>query len=579
MTKKLSNVHTFHIPVMGTVFSIDTPLRVAKYGISSVISIVDDVLIEQIRKLYCDKINERFEPVPASAEDARARRITLYLNLMNRLVDRQIAMLKAEAFTEDSDIVKYFEMLPDSPLRSKYLLMVNESDAAKKSAMQDELRSEILPGSIDVNIMTKIDRDIYSRGEKLPPEYAEAMSGLRGFAKSDLNSSVVLSAGMNPRLYTYLTQFDDFYPNESGELKKRVILKVSDFRSAKIQGKALAKKGIWISEYRIESGLNCGGHAFATKGYLLGQILEEFRENKQELIDSNFKQYNHAIEAKGYKPLDTPPPMLVTVQGGIGTAEEAKLMLEHYKVDSTGWGTPFLLVPEATNVDDEHLKKLIDAGDDDVYLSSCSPMGVPFWNLRTSLSESERKRRVREGKPGMICTKGFLMSNTEFTELPICTASIEYQQKKIEQIESQNISEEVVEILKEETYAKTCLCRDLAGSLTNSNATPAICCGPNIVNYSKVFTLKEMIDHIYGRGSVMSNPKRPHVFIKELMLYLDYYKSETHKFSLDISFRTPKYFEEFKENILSGISYYEERVDKVKADLKADFDEIRKCFE
>ncbi len=36
---------------MGTGFTIDTPIKVAKYGISSVISLVDDVLIEQMRNL------------------------------------------------------------------------------------------------------------------------------------------------------------------------------------------------------------------------------------------------------------------------------------------------------------------------------------------------------------------------------------------------------------------------------------------------------------------------------------------------------------------------------------------------
>ena len=42
------SAHTFHIPVMGTGFTIDTPLRVAKYGITTVISLVDDLLIEQM---------------------------------------------------------------------------------------------------------------------------------------------------------------------------------------------------------------------------------------------------------------------------------------------------------------------------------------------------------------------------------------------------------------------------------------------------------------------------------------------------------------------------------------------------
>ena len=73
---------------------------------------------------------------------------------------------------------------------------------------------------------------------------------------------------------------------------------MSDYRSALIQGKYLAKKGIWVSEFRIESGLNCGGHAFATEGHLMGPILEEFKTNKQELIDSLFEIYNAAIIKK-----------------------------------------------------------------------------------------------------------------------------------------------------------------------------------------------------------------------------------------------------------------------------------------
>ena len=49
------SVHTFHIPVMGTGFTIDTPLHVARYGISSVVSLVDDMMIEQMRKYHSMK--------------------------------------------------------------------------------------------------------------------------------------------------------------------------------------------------------------------------------------------------------------------------------------------------------------------------------------------------------------------------------------------------------------------------------------------------------------------------------------------------------------------------------------------
>ena len=101
---------------------------------------------------------------------------------------------------------------------------------------------------------------------------------------------------MNPRLYNYLEKLSQFDANEDGQFNKRVVIKVSDYRSALIQGKYLAKRGIWVSEFRIESGLNCGGHAFATDGYLMGPILEEFKTKKEELVAAIFELYNHEIK-------------------------------------------------------------------------------------------------------------------------------------------------------------------------------------------------------------------------------------------------------------------------------------------
>ncbi len=86
--------HTFHIPVMGTGFTIDTPLSVAKYGISSVVSLVDDALIEQIRKFHCDREGQPYEEIASRDEDPRARRITAYLNLLDRLLTRQVEICK-----------------------------------------------------------------------------------------------------------------------------------------------------------------------------------------------------------------------------------------------------------------------------------------------------------------------------------------------------------------------------------------------------------------------------------------------------------------------------------------------------
>ena len=42
----MKKTHSFHIPVMGIGFTIDTPLKVSPYGMDSVISLVDDILLE-----------------------------------------------------------------------------------------------------------------------------------------------------------------------------------------------------------------------------------------------------------------------------------------------------------------------------------------------------------------------------------------------------------------------------------------------------------------------------------------------------------------------------------------------------
>ncbi|WP_183558845.1 hypothetical protein [Mucilaginibacter sp. SP1R1] len=53
--------------------------------------------------------------------------------------------------------------------------------------------------------------------------------------------------------------------------------------------------------------------------------------------------------------------------------------------------------------------------------------------------EQLRLSRLETGRPGSPCTKKFLVTNTEFTEQPICTASREYQHLKIKQLELLNL--------------------------------------------------------------------------------------------------------------------------------------------
>ena len=573
----MKTVHDFHIPVMGTGFTIDTPLKVARFGIDSVIQIVDDVLIEQMRKFHSERNGEPFEAIADDEDDARARRITAYLNLINLLVERQMDGVRKESFEPGTDLTGYFEMLPNGPLKDSYESMLATSDQDLRTTLQTALVEQMVPGAIDVNIMTKLDRDTYLGKEKRPPEFSDALSGLRGFAMSDLQAAVVFSAGLNPRLFGYLAEFDDFLPDGEGNLRKRVILKVSDYRSAFVQGKYLAKRGIWVSEYRIESGLNCGGHTFPTTGQLMGPILEELREKRPELIETLHTITNDALVGAGRPPLENPLPLRITAQGGVGTFDEHNLLLTHYELDSTGWGTPFLLVPEVTNVDEAHRTKLSQAADDDVELSDASPFGIPFWNLRNSASDLLRKARIAMGKPGSACPKGYLaLHNTEFSEQPICTASRKYVVQKLAHLDQEGYTPEQRAVVEEDVLAKTCLCRDLAGgaelsSGINDDAATAVCTGPNIVNFSKVASLKEMVDHIYGRISLLTNPDRPHMFIREIELYVDYVGQEFRRFALGLSARKESYFSEVKENLRSGVEYYSGLIDRLPVDDRPSF--------
>lgn len=571
-----SRPHQFHIPVMGTGFSLDTPLRIARYGISSVISLSDDILVEQMRKVHCEKNGLEYVEITERDEDARAKRITAYLNLLDNLIAIQVNALQASPFEPGSEITRYFEMLPDSDLKTVYQKMMNESDPTAKAKMQDSLRPCAVPGTIDVNIMTKLDRDRYKNGIKLAPEFADAMAGLRGYARSSVKSSLVFSAGINTRLYGYLSSFDDFFLDKDDVFPKKIVLKVSDYRSAMIQGKYLAKRGVWISEFRIESGLNCGGHAFVSEGSSMGLILEDFKNNKTSLTENLHKLYNKALADQGRPITDNPPDVLITVQGGIGTAEEHTFLLDHYGVDATGWGTPFMLVPEVTTVDPVHLEKLVNASDSDVYLSDSSPMGIPFWSLRDSASEHVRLARLAANKPGSACPKGFLVSDTEFTKVPICRASRVYQKRKLAQLAKSDLTDELRTAMNRAVTARACICHDLGGGVlihhgVNPNATPAVCCGPNIVNFSKLASLEEMINHIYGRLSLLTNPDRSHMFSREISLNIEYLQKEIQRASEGLIEGSVKRFADFKMNLESGIEYYRGLAEQFSTEQKEKF--------
>ena len=554
--------HRFHIPVMGTAFSIATPIKVAKYGIASVISIVDDDLVERMRAYWSRRTGRAYRPIEKDvAADSRARRITAYLDLVAAVVRQEFDALRKAPLRAGSEIVRYLELLPeDHRLKRLY----RRWQARPEPALEAEIRAGLRPGRIEANVMTKVDQPAYHRGRALPVEMNHAHAAVRGFAQSELEGGLCLSAGMNPRLYSYLAQFRDFFADEAGRIKKEIILKVSDFRSALTQGKFLAKKGLWVSEFRIESGLNCGGHAFATPGVLLGPILEEFRRRREELVATLFGVYRTALE-KLKRPVPAEPPALrVTAQGGVGNAFEQRLLIERYGLDSVGWGSPFLLVPEVTVVDDATRADLAEAGEEDLELSGASPLGVPFHVLKKATMGRQMHAWYRSGKPGSPCPKGFLEFNDEYTERPICTASRAYQYRKIREIEARLDGPER-EAAIQRVLERQCLCvglaepAHLAFALEPQMREPtgvSVCPGPNLAYFKGTYTLEEMVGHIYGKKALPLDPNRPHVFVKELRLYQDYLKDlERGRFGSEKE-QSPAYRRTYLENLAEGVRYY-----------------------
>ncbi|MDD7887905.1 hypothetical protein [Flavivirga sp. 57AJ16] len=574
----MKKIHSFHIPVMGIGFTVDTPLKVAQFGMDSVISLVDDILLEKLRKMYSEKFEIPYSEITNKVQDFRAKRITSYLNLIHDLADKKFEDLKNIGIKKSDDLKAYINMLPNgASLKTEFKNLTEKGfniPEIKKWAIKN-----LVKGSIDVNIMTKVDKDNYINNEKLPIEYNDAHAALRGFVNSKLNASVVLSAGMNPRLYSYMGQFDDFYPSEKGTFKKRIILKVSDYKSALIQGKFLAKKGLWVSEYRVESGLNCGGHAFATNGYLLGPVLAEFKEKREVLKSSIEALLNQELINQGRVVPKKPLTLKISAQGGVGTQEEHAFLLNQYQLDSVGWGTPFLLVPEATTVDEKTLNRLTKAKESDLYLSNISPLGVPFNNLKGNTKDLEKERNINKGRPGSACPKKFVALNKEFKEKGICTASREYQHLKIKELEKQGLPLEVYQARYNNIIEKSCTCVGLGTSalLAYNLDTKvegkgvSICPGPNMAYYSNIMSLKNITDHIYGRDNMVSRQDRPHFFIKELHIYIDYLKTKLDEARKTITKKEEKHLLTFTDNMKAGVFYYK----KMFCELKNTFEDIK----
>ena len=107
---------------MGMAFSIDAPLKVAHYGIDSVMSIGDDILLEKLRKMYCGKFNIPYQEISNKIEDFRAKRFTEYLNLVDKIVKEKFEDLK-KSYNLSQDFQRLFQHIKEELLKIYYLVI------------------------------------------------------------------------------------------------------------------------------------------------------------------------------------------------------------------------------------------------------------------------------------------------------------------------------------------------------------------------------------------------------------------------------------------------------------------------
>ena len=55
---------------------------------------------------------------------------------------------------------------------------------SKKESLSQFIEKNFVKGEIDVNIMTKVDKENFNGNEQLPIEFNDAHASLRGFANS-----------------------------------------------------------------------------------------------------------------------------------------------------------------------------------------------------------------------------------------------------------------------------------------------------------------------------------------------------------------------------------------------------------
>jgi hypothetical protein len=98
---------------------------------------------------------------------------------------------------------------------------------------------------------------------------------------------------------------------------------------------------------------------------------------------------------------------------------------------------------------------------------------------------------------------------------------------------------------------------------SRENKAVAICPGPNLAWFSGIFSLDEMVKHIYGKANLLEKVERPNMFINELTLYVNYLKKDLERHAKNLTDKKAKYFAKFREQLVQGINYYKNLIPEI----------------
>ena len=160
--------------------------------------------------------------------------------------------------------------------------------------------------------------------------------------------------------------------------------------------------------------------------------------------------------------------------------------------------------------------------------------------------------------------------------------SRQYQSLKLAELADENLPAAKYNAAYEKIVERECLCNGLSTSAllsknigVKSSDKVTICPGPNLAWFSKVSTLKEMADHIYGRINLLDNRHRPHMFLKELNMYLDIFKERVETFMQNQEdSKELKQLQAFQQNLVDGVNYYKSLFAEKKKEIVEELDQL-----